>query len=194
MATNYPQVGRITVRIDEVDLENRIVYAVDSKNQKMSISFNYQDTVFTIPKPGDIWMISRDQYQWYFESRLEKIETDKILITDLKIGDTRLRAVGDLHIETTGVLLNERPLGVTTWDKWTVSLGVGDSQKVLTHHPLDIGSIQLFNNGSLVDPTTISIDDVNPNKIYFGPSLASGVAVIYYQYTPVVIRVEDLLA
>lgn len=168
-------VERRAVQIDDVDLVNRTAHVKDQTQGRFLVSFRYTDGAFQIPAPGEVWIVERNtSHEWHLFRRRDK-NAEHLDMQDMSPGDTRLRAPGTIHARAQGFALNSRLIGATVWEKVTTSGAT--TTWLLTNTPI-LTSVQLFNNGSLTDPSGITL----AGKTLTFPSIATGhTLIVYYQ-------------
>lgn len=201
----------IAVKIDSVDSTNRVVNVIDKFGKKFKVRYNFTGTVYSIPNPGETWLMYQSQSQWYLERKYEDDGTN-IEQADLSPGDTKISAQGAIELDSSSLNFNGMPFGVTTWERFELQ---GASSFInLANSPLDIRTVQVYNNQMLVDPIGITIPSGSRasypspnlfpsstlypggagfNVLAFDPPLAAGVVIVYYQYTPTYLKYADLV-
>lgn len=89
---------RIAILIDEVDIVNRRVVGIDKTNKKFPLNVSFTGACFQVPAKGERWVIYRDGYDWNLEDRLDD-DGDRIPLSSLEPGDTRIRAAGTIYFD-----------------------------------------------------------------------------------------------
>jgi hypothetical protein len=172
---------RNVVLIDDVSPSTQSVQVTDMRGGKFAIPYGGTRGSVLIPKKGESWIVSRNDFSWSLIDRYETSE-DRVKITDLQPGDNRVTSTATLHLSTPSVAINNQPFGITTWERFDIPQQ-GLWSITLAQSPISIKSIMAFNNSRLVDPSYLRLNenilDGSP-KIKFAP----GVLIIYYQYNP----------
>jgi hypothetical protein len=135
----------IAVVIEDVDVPNRLVHAIDRTGSLIQISFRDQPGgIFYVPVQGEKWIAVRKGPVWQLESQME--ESDASLA--LKPGDMMIK----------GQSLSA--LGGNIAQDYTdhVLLDGGYAAAVLTYAPLSAASIQIYLNGLLLVPDLWAFD------------------------------------
>jgi hypothetical protein len=183
----------MAVIIEEIDAPNRVAHARDKFGGKLQISYDSSTGGMTfVPEVNEVWVVVRDELQWAFIYRVEDgTGTDRVPVGDLAAGDTKIRAANAIQFDAASIMVNGFPIGLTIWERFELSADT--DEVVLIKQPVDIRSVQVHNNRSLVDPFGIAVSD-EERTLTFSPALSAGVAIVYYQYIPTAIKVDDLLS
>lgn len=193
MTNRFPSTSKLAVIVEEVDTSAKVAHVRDKFGGKFQIPYDTNNGgIVFVPMINETWVVSRDELQWAFVYRIESaVNTDRVPTDELNAGDTKIRAGANLHMDTGGITVNGLSWGLTTWERFTL---VSDTDTItLANPPLDIRSVQVHNNRSLVDPFGITMSDV-ARTLTFSPALSPGIAIIYYQYIPTAIKVDELLS
>lgn len=169
---------KIVVRIDEIDVTNRVCHARDKTNVLIQVSFrDAPGGVLQIPAQDERWTVTRiGQGPWYLDKKLDSHDDHEFVKDTMVAGDTRLGGVGTTHIETGKVKMNGRGFGTTVFDDhysasaWTTV--------TLASDPVSNGSIQVILNGVIVAP---NLYRVSGRVITFNSTMATGNLLISYQ-------------
>lgn len=169
---------KIVVRIDEIDVTNRVCHARDKTNVLIQVSFrDAPGGILQIPAQGERWTVTRiGQGPWYLDKKLDSHDDHEFVKDTMTAGDTRLGGVGTTHIETGKMKMNGRGFGSTVFDDhysasaWTTV--------TLASDPVSTHSIQVFLNGLLIAPNGYQ---VNGRVITFNSAMSTGNLVIFYQ-------------
>jgi hypothetical protein len=173
---------RRIVLIDEVNPLAQTVNCIDVRGGQFQIKYTVTPGgAFRVPVKGERWIIEQNGYTWQLESQVSGDEA-RFPLSDLQPGDNLVEANGVVHLAGDGVKINHQPLGVTTWDRFEIPPG-GASLVNLSHAPVDIKTVQVYNNRRIVDPfyLTLTQDTLSGgSKIRF----SEGILLVYYQYIP----------
>lgn len=174
--SNAPSMERAVIKVDTVDVENRVVHGIDKMGGKFSVSYTFTDGLFQIPQSEERWAIIRHGWQWHLDQRMDRPDEADIKHAS-KQGDTHLRSPGTLHVDSKGLQINSNALGTTIWER--IPSAASQGSYVLTNTCVNSKSIQVFVNGVLKDPLTVILS-ADGNSLIFSPPV-SGLVVIYYQ-------------
>lgn len=164
------------LRIDEIDLDNRIVHCLDKTGSNVQAFFrDSPGGTFYVPKQGEQWTAKRIGYSWHLENRLDSLDEHQGAAGSLSPGDLRLSA-GQLQVTVEQIDLNGHPLGFTVYDSFLS--GGTFNQVTLASSPVHKNSIMVFHNGSLLNPSTWTL---GARVIRFVSPQSSGDIVVYYQ-------------
>lgn len=176
-----PPIERMAVRIDTVDLPNRIAHVISKRDGKFKAGFRAVDSLFQIPLKGETWIVERHtSYEWNLVSRQDRPAEHDAKNT-LAEGDAHMRVPGKLLIDTGSGLQLLRggatsDIGATTNESRTTTGST--TTWTLANTPVNLKTVMLFDNGLLVDPATLSL----AGKVLTFASIATGHAlVVYYQ-------------
>jgi hypothetical protein len=96
----------IVVRITEVNVPKRVIWAVSAIGTKYTISVAGLDPLVAIPDIGEEWLIeSSKDYQWRLVKRFEN-GSETTSLDSLRAGDRRLESNGLFIATKKGVVLN----------------------------------------------------------------------------------------
>jgi hypothetical protein len=103
---------RRNVTITEVDPVNSHIQAKDNLGTQMMINVVNKPTFFQLPVAGEVWQVSRQGSEWFLESRIDSPDV-LVPLTDMKPGDARIEAPGDIYIGSNGLtsILGSTPKG-----------------------------------------------------------------------------------
>lgn len=176
-----PKDYSIIVSINEVDLISRVAHCLDKHDSLIQASFRQMSGInTTIPSPGESWFAQRVGFQWDLVTKLDNDE-EHLELKDFNPGDSILRTSGMIRYRSEGIEFNSKPIGATLSERLT--LASPTSSIVLTNSPIGLQTVQVFNNGSLIDPDEVSFDtgDSTNKTLSFSSSLATGWVAVYYQ-------------
>lgn len=172
-----PQFQQITVTIDEIDVATRTVHAHDKTNATIQASFREAPgATLRIPSQGELWTCQRIGFQWHLNQRIDTVDELAYTNDSMSPGDARLAAAGTLHVLGEGISFNGQPIGATTYSVFTAD-GT-NTVFTLGIEPVHPHSVQVFENGLLIDPRAFTVVGANVN--FFTPP-AAGTLIIYYQ-------------
>lgn len=104
----------ITVQIQDVDIEQRILHVRDSQGGRYQVTFRAMGAFLQIPALNEHWTATRVGFQWHLGSRINAAD-EVSNIGDLSQGDVRIQTSGDIHLNPGGdVLVNGVVLGTGT--------------------------------------------------------------------------------
>lgn len=176
-----PPNERMAVRIDTVDIANRLAHVISKRDGKFKAGFRAVDSLFQIPLKGETWIVERNtSHEWHLMSRWDRPAEHDTKNT-LAEGDAHLRTPGKLLIDTgSGVQFIRggvtSDLGATVHESMTTSGST--TTWTLADTPVHLKTVMLFNNGLLVDPASLSL----AGKVLTFSSIATAHAlVVYYQ-------------
>lgn len=174
---------RYVVLIDEVSTENNLVYAYEgTSGGRITIPlYEVQGGIIRIPQKGELWNVVRYNRQWYLGGLFNSQENE---ISQLAPGDFLLNGA-TLHLNVDRININGRPVAPTKWDRIQITTpmnATGTTQVALSDIPISSSCIQAYNNGTLIDPSTIVYKE-DATIISISPTITVGnIVVIYYQY------------
>lgn len=177
-ATITPGMQSIVVRIEDVDMTNRLVHAFDKSKARIQISFRDipGGGLLRIPDQGERWVAERQGWVWRLTGRLSSAAEQAEVAGLLEAGDSRLYSPGILYIDADEVIVNGRPFGTHVHDLFhetstftSVTLS-GD-----VANPL---SVMPFLNGLFIDPSQWTLTN---RTIAFAATMAAGTLVVYYE-------------
>ena len=199
---------RQLVTIEQVDLPNLLCHVRDKQGASHGVTFRNSGPLQEIPKTGQMWVAERmSSTEWHLKERREsadeitnrqtmhpgetllrggsrlQISSDEIDIdltgnadALIQIPGTAQLEVGALTSRAFGSSSSALPMGAMFWEKKTTSGST--TSWTLSHNPVGIKTVQLFDNASLVDPSGLGL---TTNVLTF-PSIATGhVLIVYYQ-------------
>lgn len=159
------------VYIEGFNPENKTVFTVSKAGGRITIPIPLINGIQRIPKTGENWIVRRfDSTNWFFEGRYSDISYG-----DISEGDVIIESQNYLHIYGKRFFLNDGPIGTAEVDEF--DLQNSTNTVALSFYPLE-KTIQAFNNGLLIAPSSIVIDKKN---LIFSSSLSVGMVVVYYQ-------------
>lgn len=166
----------IIVRIEDVDLTNRLVHAFDKTNGRIQVSFRdiIGGGLLRIPVQNERWIAERVGYVWRLKSRLTSLDEHARILAAVEAGDAIIAAPGVLYIDVAEVRLNNKVLGHTRREMFT---GTSLTTVTLTGTPSNYDSIQPFFNGLLLDPTEWTAS----GSVISFTAPHTGTIVIYYE-------------
>lgn len=204
-----PQPVRQLVQIEGVDILRRTASVRDKLGAPHAAVFRDADAVSQLPQVGEMWMAERiSSLEWHLLRRRESPEESAIRDT-MNPGDTIVRAGPKLYINGQEIdvdlngdvdallqvpgtfrievdTIEMRRIGSpspaivfapTYQDRRVTSADT--TSWALSFNPVHIRTVQLFDNGLLVDPAGLSI--TSGNTLNF-PTIATGhTLVCYYQ-------------
>lgn len=95
------------VTIDEVDMSQRFVSAIDQYGTHLQISMHMNDGGITsAPAPGEVWSVQRTGNDWFLAKRADD-GSENIRLKDLQPGDRRIETSGTFYV-------NGTPIGSST--------------------------------------------------------------------------------
>lgn len=133
MPIEAPTTDRILLRVDEVDMKNRLVHAADRTGANIQASFGDLGGVTSIPMSGDKWTARREGYIWHLENRLDAVEEQEFIST-LSPGDAVISTPGTLYLKGGSVTLNDTIFSLPWYnvmDYGAVGDGVADDRAAL---------------------------------------------------------------
>lgn len=159
------------VTIEGFDQVNKTIDTVSKAGGRISIPMYLTNGMLRIPKIGENWIVRRfDTTNWFFEGRYS--DTDYMPFSD---GDGVIDAKY-LYIVAEKLLLGGIPLGTAEIDEFDITNP--DVKEIqISHIPIQ-KSLQVFNNGLLIAPSSIIIEKTN---LVFENSLSVGKVVSFYQ-------------
>ena len=109
--TRRPEMERISVFIDDVDIPNRIVHARDRSGGRIQATFHDIDDYLPIPYPLEFWIAERSSWDsWRLRCRVSDREDTEVL-KQLEPGDRIICAPkGNLWLKGNRVLLDNDPV------------------------------------------------------------------------------------
>ena len=114
-----PQTAKIAVRIDEVDVKNRLIVGIDKTGAKISISFRDVPAAFRIPAQGELWTAWRYGWMWFIDQRIDSADEHDALVEQMTPGDMRMQANGTIQIYGQAMTINGQPFGATALDTFS---------------------------------------------------------------------------
>lgn len=160
------------VIIEGFDQENKVVHTISKGGGRISIPMYLMNGLVRIPKIGENWIVRRfDSTNWFFEGCYS--DTSYMGLND---GDIIIEAPDYLYVSAQKVLLNGQPIGVAEYDE--IDIEAADISEIQISHIPVSKSLQVFNNGLLIAPSSIIIEKTN---LIFSGSLAVGKVVAFYQ-------------
>jgi microcystin-dependent protein len=94
---------RVVIR--EVNTEQSFIVGEGRDGQKILLNFDFQQPLVAIPVPGEFWTIVRNDNEWRLDRRMETGD-EPVALSDLKPGDRRIHADGDVHIAADHLIFN----------------------------------------------------------------------------------------
>lgn len=204
-------VERRTVTIDDVEIPNMLAHVKDKTGGRWKVSFRDSGGHTIIPKAGETWIVERNRnvsMDWYLKQRRHNNDEYTRMIAETAQGDHRIESnrvqlrtteidvqnpnsdnptdltmqAGTISLELTAISLGNAspvPLGATRRERM-VTAGATTSW-TLANTPVDIQTIMLFDNGTLVDPNGYGLS----GKVLSFPSIAiSHTLLVWYQTLP----------
>lgn len=170
---------KIVVRIDEIDVVNRVCHARDKTNVLIQVSFrDAPGGVLQIPAQNERWTVTRIGHgPWYLDKKLDSHDDHTWVEENMHPGDTRLSTDNTLFIEAEAIQINGIPFGYMTYASFTTD-GTTESY-TLPETPVQMP--MAFINGLLINPSTFVI---NGSSLIFATAPPSGTLVVYYQTRP----------
>lgn len=159
------------VIIEGFDPQKNVVHTISKGGGRIAIPFYLINGAQRIPQVGETWIVRRfDSTNWFLEGRYS--ETD---YSQYAAGDIIFDSPGTVHLNGDKTFINFSPFGPPELEEFAID-GT-ETQISLFSYPVS-NSIQVFNNGLLVRPSSI----IEEGKILkFSDSLSSGFLVVYYQ-------------
>lgn len=159
------------VYIEGFDSNNKMVHVMPKNGGRIAVPFQLTGGVTRIPKVGETWIVRRfDSTNWFFEGRYSDTS-----YTKYTGGDVFVDSENYLYLNGTRVFINDYPVGVRECEEFDIT--AADVKELdITHTPID-KSLQAFNNGLLIAPSSILIEK---KRLIFASALSIGKVVIYY--------------
>jgi hypothetical protein len=105
-----PTPPRISLFIDEVDIENRLVHGFDRAGGRTIATFHDVDDLLPIPDTQEFWVAELVEHSWRLTARVSTTE-DNEAISELSPGDRRIAATGAIYLEGTELYFNGDVVG-----------------------------------------------------------------------------------
>jgi hypothetical protein len=92
--------------ITEVSTANNYISAKDMYGSTYRLSVDFHDPLLTIPQAGEVWQAERQGYEWRLVRQKAETTASWQLkrFAEMKPGDKRLEANGDLHLASPQVV------------------------------------------------------------------------------------------
>lgn len=159
------------VIIEGYDPDKQIVHTISKAGGRMVIPLYLINGLTRIPEVGESWIVRRaDSTNWFFEGRYS--ETD---YTQYSGGDIIFDASNNLHLAGRKTFINYDSFGAPKLEEFDID---GTETEIeLSYYPVS-QSIQVFNNGLLLRPSSI----IEEKRILrFSDPLVAGYLAVYYQ-------------
>jgi hypothetical protein len=170
-STSNSQQNIQVVIIEGFDSEKKVLNTISKGGGRITIPIYLINGVQRIPKSGETWIVRReDSTNWFLEGRYSELDYGAYVGGDI-VFDTD----NYLHLSGKRVFLNEQPIGSPQNQEFLVTSV--DQTIDLAYYPV-IQSLQAFNNGLLVNPSSIIVER---KSLRFRMALTLGVLVVYYQ-------------
>ena len=193
-----PPATRQLVVIEQVDLSKFMCHVRDKQGASHAAVFRNSNPLQEIPQVGQLWVAERmNSREWHLKERRENPTeaADRLALAPgqniIRTGTDLLKVAGSGEVRfevnsikakaygTSGV--TALSMGAMYWEQM-VTGGGGATGWDLTYTPVSMKTVQLFNNGTLIDPTGLTLTG---NHLDFGGTIASGhTVVVYYQTLP----------
>jgi len=169
----------IVVRIEDVDMQNRLVHAFDKSGSRIQVSFRDipGGGLLRIPNQSERWTAERHGWIWRLTGRISSTAEQSELSTLLQPGDSLLDTPNILYVNAEEVILNGRAIGTTVHDQYLSASPY--TSVTLSSVPADMGTVMPFLNGLLVEPTLWDL--FGQDLIFRTPLGSSGTLVVYYE-------------
>jgi hypothetical protein len=96
-------IERRTVTIDEVNMSQRFISAIDQYGTHLQISTHLNDGGITaIPAPQETWLVARSGNDWFLDKRGDD-GSESVSLNDLQPGDRRIESSGALFLNGTPI-------------------------------------------------------------------------------------------
>lgn len=96
------------ILIREVDPSNYFLAGSDQFGQLLQVSWHFHESIITVPKINESWLVERYGTDWFLDKRAET-QAQTTALTDLVQGDKRLEAEGTLYINAPVISVNGEP-------------------------------------------------------------------------------------
>lgn len=178
-----PQTAKIAVRIDDVNMKDRTIHAIDKTGAKVRVSFREVPASFRIPASGEVWIAHRHGWVWYLDQRLDTVEEHADLAT-MSPGDTRVHAKGTVRTIAAANELNGNPLGSTAVEQFITTGTSADFN--LKSIPVHNDTIQVFRNTDFlhqtVDYSVVISNEVATISLALTPTSGNHISVYYQRF------------
>lgn len=168
----------IVVKIEQVDLANRIAHVRDKTNSPLLVSFREAPGgILHVPAQDQKWTAKRLGATWHLEAKLDSLSDARWAADNMQSGDTRITSDGTVHVLTEGMEINQRAFGATVRD-FFYSASAGFTSVTLSGTPVSADTVQVHLNGQFVPHTVWTLSG---RTITFNTTMAAGNLTVHYQ-------------